>query len=146
MLELFVAQERCLPTRYTVQATEYKKRESPIYPLFTFFIDFLKAITRIKNESSFNYSCSDGENPFVNNPRNFSNTVVAARKTKTLSSHNNVSIVNTDLHRCSLHNSNHTLNECKAFRSKLMAERKRFITTHGLIISLMTQETLFNSF
>lgn len=108
-----------------MEATKYKKSESAVYPPFTFFIDFLKDITRMENDPSFNYSCFDGEKPFVNHPRNVRNTVVAARKTETLSSTNNASIENTELHRCPLHNSNHSLNECKAFRSKPMAERKR---------------------
>lgn len=52
----------------------------------------------MKNDPSFNYSYSDGEKPFVNHPRNVRNTVVAARKTETLSSPNNISIENTEVH------------------------------------------------
>lgn len=74
-----------LQDKWTAEATKYKKRESAVYPPFTFFIDFLKDITRMKNDPSFNYSYSDGEKPFVNHPRNFRNTVIAARKTETLS-------------------------------------------------------------
>lgn len=101
-----------LQDKWTVETTKYKKRESAVYPPFTFFIDyFLNDITRMKNNPSFNYSCSNGEKPFVNHPRNLHDTVVAARTTETLSSPNNISIENTELHRCPLHNSNHSLNE-----------------------------------
>lgn len=65
-----------LQDKWTAEATKYKKLESAVYPPFTFFIDFLKDITRIKNYPSFNYSYSDGEKPFVNHPRNFRNTVM----------------------------------------------------------------------
>lgn len=84
-----------LQERWTVEATKYKKRESVIYPPFTFFIDLLKNITRMKNNPSFKSSRSDGEKPLENHSRNFCNTVVGARTTETLSSPNNVSIVNT---------------------------------------------------
>ena len=52
-----------LQDKWTAEATQYKKQESAVYPPFTFFIDFLKDITRMKNGPSFNYSYSDGEKP-----------------------------------------------------------------------------------
>lgn len=52
-----------LQDKWTAEVTKYKKRESAVYPPFTFFIDFLKDITRMKNGPGFNYSYSDGEKP-----------------------------------------------------------------------------------
>lgn len=52
-----------LQDKWTAEVTKYKKRESAVYPPFTFFIDFLKDITRMKNNPSFTYSYSDGEKP-----------------------------------------------------------------------------------
>ncbi|XP_062612368.1 uncharacterized protein LOC134274127 [Saccostrea cucullata] len=124
-----------LQDKWTAEATKYKKRESAIYPPFTFFINFLKDMARMKNDPSFNYSCSDGEKPYVNHPKNFQKTtVVAARKTETQSSSNHVLTENNDLARCTLHNSNHTLNECNKFRSKTFEERKKFIMANGICL------------
>lgn len=60
-----------LQDKWTVEARKCKNRESAVYPPFTFFFDSLKGITRMKNDPSFNYSCFDGEKPFVNSPMNF---------------------------------------------------------------------------
>ncbi|XP_078329283.1 uncharacterized protein LOC144624026 [Crassostrea virginica] len=127
---LVVKLPTALQEKWTVEATKYKKRAAAVYPPFTFFVGFLKDLARMKNDPSFNYS-GDSDKTVVHHTRNARNpAVVSVRKTET--SVNRDPSEASDLPRCPVHHTRHSLNECNSFRSRPIEDRKQFIMKQGL--------------
>ncbi|VDI77363.1 Hypothetical predicted protein [Mytilus galloprovincialis] len=101
------------------------KDKKVIYPPFECFAEFLREQSKIKKNPSFMYEYD---------------SVVTNRKEKGNSRHVNVSTKKTELQgnsrsteksrdekQCPIHNTNHTLNKCRAFRKKPIDERRKLL-------------------
>ena len=124
-----------LHEKWTNRAVSHKNQHKVSFPPFTVFAQFVREMSRIKNDPGFMY-----ELPSENNSRKYvvpsaptpqrhrpalpSRPLVAARKTD-LDQTSLSTQIGPEL--CPLHRTRHSLNKCKAFKAKPMEERRRFL-------------------
>ncbi|XP_033752106.1 uncharacterized protein LOC117335931 [Pecten maximus] len=114
-----------LQERWTNAAIKFTKTHHVAFPPFSFFSEFLRDLSKVKNNPSFTYDQPNGsknDKTVQRNPQERKN--ISVRKT------NADSIQNSDRNRktCFLHNvSSHTLNKCRAFLTMSMEERKKLL-------------------
>jgi hypothetical protein len=89
------------------RASRYKRDHSVPFPPFSMFLTFVKDITKMMNDPCFLHE--KRETQTTNTPRQSSKPVLRIAKTVTDSSTYQV---------CPLHNTGHSLNQCKTFRQK----------------------------
>ena len=104
--------------KWTNEAANYKERHHVHYPPFSFFEGFLRRQARIRNDPSFKFQ---DEPP---KPRRFEGYPTAVTK-KTESTRLPVPL-------CPIHNTGHSLNDCRSFLSKPEKEKKEFLFINGL--------------
>nr|XP_022306551.1 uncharacterized protein LOC111112950 [Crassostrea virginica] len=111
-----------LPTsiqdKWATQASGYKKRHCVPYPTFSFFVNFIREMCEIRNDPGL--TCAVPVNT-KNKPRFQSASTVTARKLEVSSTQK------SDNERCPIHNTGHSLNECRGFRKKSLQDRQKFL-------------------
>ena len=116
-----------LQEKWTTRAVRYKDKHKVSFPPFSEFAEFIREMSRVKNDPGFMYentvSCSQS-----NRDRSDRNApvrpVISARKTEIASNATN----NTGLDKlCPLHKTRHPLSQCKGFKFKPMEERRKFL-------------------
>ncbi|XP_055995796.1 uncharacterized protein LOC130046821 [Ostrea edulis] len=124
-----------LQEKWTNRAVKYKKEHCAIFPPFSVFVDFIKDISKVKNEPGFNYELD------TNNNDRF-----AASK-QTSSARNRVSVkktgveVTVPIEHCIIHKTKHTLDDCRGFRSKSLEERKRLLKQNNICFRCCASNT-----
>lgn len=126
-----------LQDKWTTQASNYKKKNNVSYPPFTFLVQFLQEMSRIRNDPGFQYDVQSKPKskehvtfiPFSGSS-NRERGSVRTNKTEFVSKQGKeLSQV------CLIHlNSKtpHSLQDCRVFRSKKLADRKRLLKEEGI--------------
>ncbi|XP_060070498.1 uncharacterized protein LOC132550447 [Ylistrum balloti] len=121
-----------LQNKWTTHASNYKKQSGVIYPPFNVFVDFLTDQAIKANDPSFDYSVRP-ENKVVNAPEKRKSCITASYHQKPVMVHNTeVDQKGVVQVLCPLHNTSHSLNECKAFQKKPIEERRKFMKAKGV--------------
>lgn len=128
-----------LQEKWTTRATNYNLQNGVTYPPFTYLVQFVTEMSRIRNDPSFNYqatcetstNCSNRSN-FVNDFRHrdsFKKNNVQVKKTavNTSQEDSNINMGNN----CFLHVSRHKLNQCKTFQKLTLNERKKLLKDYN---------------
>ncbi|XP_065942625.1 uncharacterized protein [Magallana gigas] len=124
-----------LQEKWTTRATNYNLQNGVTYLPFTYLVQFVTEMSRIRNDPSFNYqatcetstNCSNRSN-FANDFRHrdsFKKNNVKVKKTAVNTSQEdpNINMGNN----CFLHVSRHKLNQCKTFQKLTLNERKTLL-------------------
>lgn len=107
-----------LQERWTTSAIKYMERNHVHYPPFSHFAQFLREQSKIRNNPSFAYNVIQSQQ---STPRAASSQITS-RKTDLDSQERNIDTF------CHFHNaSDHSLNECKKFRSKPFEVKRKFL-------------------
>lgn len=126
-----------LQDKWTTQASNYKKKNNVSYPPFTFLVQFLQEMSRIRNDPGFQYDVqskpkSKEHVTFIPFSGSSNRERVSVRTNKT----EFVSKQGKELSQvCLIHlNSKtpHSLQDCRVFRSKKLADRKRLLKEEGI--------------
>ncbi|XP_069122241.1 uncharacterized protein [Argopecten irradians] len=118
-----------LQNKWTAHASKYKKQKGVLYPPFSTFVDYICDQAFRANAPSFDYSMKPENKTTVipekkkNPPTSYQSKTITVHKTE-------VSQKAEVL--CPLHNTSHSLNDCKAFQKKPIEERKKFMKTKGI--------------
>lgn len=110
-----------MQTKWMDRASKYKTSQKVSFPPFTFFVNFVKEMTRMMNDPSFQptpHYPPKKEEPFHATPLR---PPIRVRKTDVSSE-----IV------CPIHKTNHSLNHCKTFRAKPIQVRSKFLSDHKI--------------
>ena len=107
-----------LQEKWTTQAYKYKKTHNVSFPPFTFFVNFIKDMSAVRNDPAFAYHSSSA--PTQRKERTASTPTIISRKS-------DVSDHRENKKRCPIHKAGHTLNECKGFMMQPIEERKKFL-------------------
>ncbi|XP_063397214.1 uncharacterized protein LOC134681506 [Mytilus trossulus] len=116
---------RNIQEKWTNTAGKFMKDKKVIYPPFECFAEFLREQSKIKNNPSFMYEYDS----VVTNRKekgNSRNVNVATKKTE-LQGNSRSTEKSRDDKQCPIHNTNHTLNKCRAFRNKPIDERRKLL-------------------
>ncbi|VDI05040.1 Hypothetical predicted protein [Mytilus galloprovincialis] len=95
-------------------------------------LKFMRDMTKMKNDPGFSYPNESSSTPTTVKekakfPRNnHSRPQIAVNKTEVKSERNQVSKT------CPLHNTNHSLNNCRGFKEKSFEDRKKFLREHNI--------------
>lgn len=110
-----------MQTKWMDRASKYKTSQKVSFPPFTFFVNFVKEMTKMMNDPSFQptpHYPPKKEEPFHATPLR---QPIRVRETDVSSE----SV-------CPIHNTNHSLNHCKTFRAKPIQVRRKFLSDHKL--------------
>ena len=121
-----------LQERWTNRAVEYKKRHDVSYPPFPVFANFIREMSKIKIDPGFDYErCSfTNREVHVPNKNTPSRPVIVARKIEVEPSPPSPSLGPDKV--CPIQKSKHTLNTCRAFKSKPIDERRKLLRQKNL--------------
>ncbi|XP_046585211.1 uncharacterized protein LOC124292203 [Haliotis rubra] len=106
-------------------AFKYKEDHRVPFPPFSFFVNFIKELSRIRNDPSFFVEQANLKEEKPSYDQNKSRPRVASKKVEVTSRYDTMKPV------CPFHNTNHPLNQCRAFSTKTYKERKDFLKKHG---------------
>ena len=111
--------------KWTTRASHYKREKQVTFPPFTFFVKFIRELSQIKNDPSFAYDQTIQTKKVFNNDKPAFRTAISVRKTEISS--------DLDLQKqCLIHKTGHSLNQCRAFKSKPLQVRKKFINDNKI--------------
>lgn len=127
LLSYFDSSARILPVlnklpysiqeKWTNHAVNYKKKQNVTFPPFSVFVEFMREISRVRNDPSFQYDGlqpSTEKSPFARS-KNFQ---VMTKKTISLQK-----VQEEPDKECPLHHTEHSLNDCRAFKAKPIGKR-----------------------
>ncbi|XP_074662167.1 uncharacterized protein LOC141914773 [Tubulanus polymorphus] len=118
-----------LQERWTTRAVRYNSQNSTSFPPFTEFSAFIREMSRIKNNPGFTYDTEPvpTQNRSTAWPMSQPRTRVGVHK---IEASQPTQRSGDKLDRCILHNTKHSLDECRGFRSKSLEERKKLLQDH----------------
>lgn len=122
-----------LQEKWTTRAVNYKRNHGVSFPPFTIFADFIREMSRVKNDPGFNYDipCGSQEKKDRISKPPLSRPFVTARKTEVGQSSEFVEIGPDKF--CPLHKSTkHSLNRCRGFRAKSIEERRKILKENNI--------------
>ncbi|XP_056000356.1 uncharacterized protein LOC130048119 [Ostrea edulis] len=114
--------------KWTTFAYKYKKQHDVIFPPFSYFVEFMEDISRMKNDPGFMYtseSSTDSSKPKERVEQKNTQVKHWISTKKTEIKQNSENAKSTIV--CPLHKTNHSLNDCRGFRNKSLEERKCFV-------------------
>ncbi|XP_052069035.1 uncharacterized protein LOC127708232 [Mytilus californianus] len=119
-----------LQEKWITRATRYKSKYEVAFPPFTEFSAFIREISKTKNDPGFIFGSKATPNTKGAAPRFTSHpkTKVGAHKTAVEQQSRDASKQGL----CILHNTKHSLNECRAFRAKSIEERKGLLKQNNV--------------
>ena len=108
--------------KWTTYAVNYKKKHNVSFPPFSVFVEFVRDISRVKNDPSFQYETSA-----------YVPTEKVTHRTKNINVASKETVIDTDpnIVECPIHHTRHSLNQCRVFRSKSLEER-RFVKGNNI--------------
>ena len=125
-----------LKEKWVSQAANYKKCHNVPFPPFCHFAQWLRDISKIKNDPSLSFiqesSSPGGTRGYPPNGKTERRQTGPSRPTVTAYKTDAVSTGQGSQQRCPIHRTNHSLNECRAFQLKSLEERKKFLKDHNL--------------
>lgn len=114
--------------KWTNRAVSYKRKHDVPFPPFNIFSEFVRDMSKIKNDPSFSYDSQPSTSDTRTNRHDPQrpHPLVNARKTE-------VEQTDTSPEKiCPLHKTRHSLNSCRVFKSKPIEERWKFLKEHRL--------------
>lgn len=115
-----------LQEKWTNTASQYNKRHHTLHPPFVVFCDFVREQSKIRNNPSLQYESATANSVAQRQkPPEKPGFKVTTRKT-------DLQVSNSPGTVCPMHNTGHSLNKCRSFRTKPMAVRKRFLKDKGI--------------
>ncbi|KAK3099229.1 hypothetical protein FSP39_001287 [Pinctada imbricata] len=124
-----------LQEKWTSRAARYQTTHHVVFPPFSEFLQFVKEMARIKNNPSFMYDSQQTSVPPYR-PRTQNVQQIAAKKTTTDEPELPIKIVSCPYHE----SSNHTLNQCRAFRSMTIEKRRQFLRSNTICLKCCENE------
>jgi len=112
--------------KWVNEAVKYKKTHNVMFPPLSYFIKFVHRLAEVKNDPCFETHVQTNCSTPTHDSKQ-STKPIACKKTEITQE---VSKETTKI--CPIHNTNHSLNDCKVFRSKAIDERKTYLKEHGL--------------
>ncbi|MES9882784.1 MAG: hypothetical protein ABW185_18100 [Sedimenticola sp.] len=115
-----------LQDKWTNRAVDYKRRHGVSFPPFTVFSEFVRDMSKVKNDPSFMYEPSPNSSTKQDTrPKSrFVRQTVATKKTEVKQSETHVSdLINV----CPLHKTKHSLNKCRTFKAKTIEQRWKLL-------------------
>ena len=128
--------------KWISQATKYKNQNNSVHPPFSVFVKFLFEMAKMKNDPSFRYDVSKKSAATTgrgNNTSTQSGQVMKVRKTLTSDEQGTSAPDIRHAIVCPLHETSHSLNSCRAFRTKPLEERMDFLYSKGLCVKCCGQ-------
>lgn len=118
---------RYLQEKWITRVVHYKKEHCVIFPPFSEFVAFIGEMSIIRNDPGLIFDDSNKENRLDRKGQSKVKSAVFTHKTDISSE-----TVNSG-HQCLIHKgSRHTINKCKAFRTKSIEERKHILRDHNI--------------
>ena len=127
-----------LQEKWMVHGTRYKQQYHVSFPPFAVFSSFIREEARMRNDPSFIASTSSsttsmppkGEKFFMRTAR----TPITVHRTEVDNSRQGYEAKGLDnlKKECPIHKKPHPLQRCRAFREKLLEERKTFLRENGI--------------
>ncbi|XP_071161241.1 uncharacterized protein [Mytilus edulis] len=119
-----------LQEKWITRASRYKSNHGAAFPPFTELSAFISEISRIKNDPGFIFGSKVTPNTKGAAPRftSYPKTKVGTHKTAVEQQSGDASKQGL----CILHNTKHSLNECRAFRAKSIEERKGLLKENNV--------------
>ncbi|XP_048755537.2 uncharacterized protein LOC125666410 [Ostrea edulis] len=116
--------------KWVTRASRYKETNRQCFPPFKFFVDFVKEMSRVRNDPSFSYS--ETGNP----PMKYVRSTTLASKIQIPTAATAKREISSDSKdktpMCAIHGTSHRLSECRAFQAKSMEARKSLLKEKGL--------------
>lgn len=117
-----------LQDRWTMTAVNYNKNHGTVFPPFHVFCQFIHEQAKIKNNPSFLYESHTNEPKVDKRFGNQTTHIVRSKKTEvTQSTDDRNTVISEPSEICPIHGTRHALNDCKAFKSKPIFERRKFL-------------------
>ncbi|XP_067282638.1 uncharacterized protein [Pseudorasbora parva] len=125
-----------LQEKWMMQGSHYKYTYGVSFPPFSFFVEFVCAEARARNDPSFNFpslSISPGERNRYSESHTHVHKPVLVHKTDVMPSFNlsherNLQRATNETDKqCPIHRKPHPLKKCRSFREKPLEERKRIV-------------------
>ncbi|MES9882937.1 MAG: hypothetical protein ABW185_18875 [Sedimenticola sp.] len=116
-----------LQEKWTGKAVEYKRRNGVTYPPFSVFCEFIRDMSKVKNDPSFTYDAPSDSGTKRNPPcaKGRDKSFVATKKTEV--KHNETRHVSASIDVCPIHKTKHALNKCMTFRNKTIEDRRKLM-------------------
>lgn len=128
-----------IQTKWVDRASRYKTTQKVFFPLFTFFVNFVKVMTKRKWRKWWTIRVSSQPHIIHQRRKNLSMPLYSQpiRVRKMDVSSESV---------CSIHKTNHSLNHCKTFRAKPIQVRRKFLseTKYMYAMDVVTQINIWN--
>ena len=116
-----------LREKWVTHASNYKKRHSVAFPPFYVFCPFVRDMSKIRNDPSLHYDVSNRDFTGRSDSHFQRKQPISSRKTEVVSQKAN----SFQQVKCPLHKTNHSLNNCRAFRQKSIEERRKRLREKG---------------
>ncbi|KAK3092639.1 hypothetical protein FSP39_005230 [Pinctada imbricata] len=120
-----------LQGKWTNRAAKYKKENMVSFPPFSFFVEFVKDMSKIVNDPSFKYDTGHNQS-FRRNRETPPQPKITVRKSEIAEDKGDRDVVDPEK-TCPLHNSvKHPLSKCKAFKSSSLQDRKCLLKQNAI--------------
>ncbi len=107
-----------LQERWTSHAFKYKKMHDVPFPPFSVLVDFIREMSKVKNDPSFLYE--NTQPPAQPSPKR----MVSNKKTDVVPDTDNSG---PEVMKCPIHRARHSLSLCRTFKTKSYEERKEIL-------------------
>ena len=124
-----------LQEKWMVHGTKYKEKHRTVFPPFSVFADFIHAEAKMRNDPSFAAAVHSNAPPQGEKfSLKSSKTLIAVHKTELDNPAKGDETKGSDnlKKECPIHKKPHPLPKCRAFRAKLLDERKAFLKENGI--------------
>ncbi|KAI4897604.1 hypothetical protein NFI96_009502 [Prochilodus magdalenae] len=124
-----------LEEKWMVHGTKYKEEHHTIFPPFSVFADFIRAEAKMRNDPSFAAAAPSNTPPkWEKFSTKSAKTPIAVHKTEVDNPAKGDETKASDnlKKECPIHKKPHPLTKCRAFRAKLLDERKAFLKENGI--------------
>lgn len=116
--------------KWVTRATNYKKQHVVLFPPFAEFVKFIEEMSIIRNDPGLMYEIPKETN-LVQKSVNKNRLVYVTNRKTDISAGNS----RNSSHLCLIHKgSKHTINECIAFRSRSLENRKAILRNHNICL------------
>ena len=122
-----------LQDKWTTRAFQYKQRHQVPYPPFSFFANFVREMSSMRNDPSLVNEQSKSRS-FRQQPAQPRRKLGSTKKTDVAVTQAEPSVGRqNDLeHNCPIHNSSHSLNECIKFKKMPLDKRREYLRLNGI--------------
>ncbi|VDI00113.1 Hypothetical predicted protein [Mytilus galloprovincialis] len=119
-----------LQNKWRDRAVTYKRIHSVLYPPFTYFCDFINDMASTINDPGFIFESDTYVAP-KNEDKPFKTRQFAVKKTNVSQDKHEPHANENSKMRCAIHNSDHLLDECRAFRHMSIVDRRALLKKNG---------------